>query len=102
MLHRAMIRPRCRSSTSSEQDGETRSPADESQALAQPRLRAARSRGCRVDQQRRGEVLEPVPLDEKDDDGFARRPNLVVIDGGKGQLSAALAAMQAYDLRASR
>ena len=25
-------------------------------------------------------------------------PNLVVIDGGKGQLSAALAAMQAYDL----
>src|SRR5205085_4422446 len=37
-------------------------------------------------------------LDEKDDDGFARRPNLVVIDGGKGQLSAALAAMQAYDL----
>ena len=27
-----------------------------------------------------------------------RAPNLVVIDGGKGQLSAALAAMQAYDL----
>jgi excinuclease ABC subunit C len=25
-------------------------------------------------------------------------PNLVVVDGGKGQLSAALAAMQAYDL----
>ncbi|MGG7377255.1 hypothetical protein ACQ7B2_00085, partial [Escherichia coli] len=25
-------------------------------------------------------------------------PNLVVIDGGKGQLSAALAAMQAFDL----
>jgi excinuclease UvrABC nuclease subunit len=33
---------------------------------------------------------------------FATAPNLVVIDGGKGQLSAALAAMQAYDLRASR
>src|SRR5437762_2215815 len=32
------------------------------------------------------------------DDGFGREPNLVVIDGGKGQLSAALAAMQAYDL----
>ena len=32
------------------------------------------------------------------DEGFANAPNLVVIDGGKGQLSAALAAMQAYDL----
>ena len=32
------------------------------------------------------------------DEGFASPPNLVVIDGGKGQLSAALAAMQAYDL----
>jgi excinuclease ABC subunit C len=32
------------------------------------------------------------------DEGFAAIPNLVVVDGGKGQLSAALAAMQAYDL----
>jgi excinuclease ABC subunit C len=32
------------------------------------------------------------------DASFATRPNLVVVDGGKGQLSAALAAMQAYDL----
>jgi len=32
------------------------------------------------------------------DDGFAAVPNLVVIDGGKGQLSAALAAMQRFDL----
>jgi excinuclease ABC subunit C len=32
------------------------------------------------------------------DEGFASAPNLVVIDGGKGQLSAALAAMQAYEL----
>jgi excinuclease ABC subunit C len=32
------------------------------------------------------------------DASFATTPNLVVIDGGKGQLSAALAAMQAYDL----
>ncbi len=32
------------------------------------------------------------------DEGFAQVPNLVVIDGGKGQLSAALSAMQAYDL----
>jgi excinuclease ABC subunit C len=32
------------------------------------------------------------------DEGFAAIPNLVVIDGGKGQLSAALAAMQAFDL----
>jgi excinuclease ABC subunit C len=37
-------------------------------------------------------------LSDTDDQGFAREPNLVVIDGGKGQLSAALAAMQAYDL----
>jgi excinuclease ABC subunit C len=32
------------------------------------------------------------------DEGFAATPNLVVIDGGKGQLSAALEAMEAYDL----
>ncbi|HKI93395.1 MAG TPA: excinuclease ABC subunit UvrC [Gaiellaceae bacterium] len=32
------------------------------------------------------------------DASFAAAPNLVVIDGGKGQLSAALAAIQAYDL----
>jgi excinuclease ABC subunit C len=32
------------------------------------------------------------------DEGFAATPNLVVIDGGKGQLSAALQAMQAYEL----
>jgi excinuclease ABC subunit C len=32
------------------------------------------------------------------DESFAAVPNLVVIDGGKGQLSAALSAMQAYDL----
>jgi excinuclease ABC subunit C len=35
---------------------------------------------------------------ETHDPSFATAPNLVVIDGGKGQLSAALAAMQAYDL----
>jgi excinuclease ABC subunit C len=35
---------------------------------------------------------------EEYDESFAAVPNLVVIDGGKGQLSAALAAMQAYDL----
>ncbi len=32
------------------------------------------------------------------DESFAAVPNLVVIDGGKGQLSAALAAMQAFDV----
>jgi excinuclease ABC subunit C len=32
------------------------------------------------------------------DESFAATPNLIVIDGGKGQLSAALAAMQGYDL----
>jgi excinuclease ABC subunit C len=36
--------------------------------------------------------------DDEYDDGFAVVPNLVVIDGGKGQLSAALAAMQRFDL----
>jgi excinuclease ABC subunit C len=35
---------------------------------------------------------------ESHDASFASAPNLVVIDGGKGQLSAALEAMQAYDL----
>jgi excinuclease ABC subunit C len=32
------------------------------------------------------------------DESFAATPNLVVVDGGKGQLAAALAAMQAHDL----
>jgi len=32
------------------------------------------------------------------DESFGTPPNLVVIDGGKGQLAAALTAMQAYDL----
>jgi excinuclease ABC subunit C len=35
---------------------------------------------------------------EEYDEGFAAVPNLVVVDGGKGQLSAALAAMQRFDL----
>jgi excinuclease ABC subunit C len=35
---------------------------------------------------------------EEYDEGFATPPNLVVVDGGKGQLSAALGAMQAFDL----
>jgi len=39
-----------------------------------------------------------TPADDDYDDGFAALPNLVVIDGGKGQLSAALAAMQRFDL----
>jgi excinuclease ABC subunit C len=46
---------------------------------------------------RRFARLRDVTADEFDE-GFASAPNLVVIDGGKGQLSAALAAMQAYDL----
>jgi excinuclease ABC subunit C len=36
--------------------------------------------------------------DDDYDESFAKAPNLVVIDGGKGQLSAALAAMQEFDL----
>ena len=39
-----------------------------------------------------------VGSEENYDEGFASAPNLVVIDGGKGQLSAAIQAMQAYDL----
>jgi excinuclease ABC subunit C len=35
---------------------------------------------------------------EEYDESFAATPNLVVIDGGKGQLASALQAMQAYDL----
>jgi excinuclease ABC subunit C len=35
---------------------------------------------------------------EEHDASFAATPNLVVVDGGKGQLSAALAVMQAFDL----
>jgi excinuclease ABC subunit C len=46
---------------------------------------------------RRFARLHDVAADEYDE-GFAREPNLVVIDGGKGQLSAALAAMQTFDL----
>jgi excinuclease ABC subunit C len=40
----------------------------------------------------------PTVTHEEYDEGFATAPNLVVIDGGKGQLSAAIQAMQAYDL----
>ncbi|HST25494.1 MAG TPA: excinuclease ABC subunit UvrC [Gaiellaceae bacterium] len=38
------------------------------------------------------------PTDAEYDEGFAAVPNLVVVDGGKGQLSAALDAMHKYDL----
>src|SRR5215212_1053662 len=37
-------------------------------------------------------------VDAEYDESFVSAPNLVVIDGGKGQLSAALAAMQEFDL----
>jgi excinuclease ABC subunit C len=39
-----------------------------------------------------------VVSDEEYDESFASPPNLVVVDGGKGQLTAALAAMQRFDL----
>jgi excinuclease ABC subunit C len=38
------------------------------------------------------------PTDDDYDDGFAAIPNLVVVDGGRGQLSAALDAMHRFDL----
>ncbi|HEY6030572.1 MAG TPA: excinuclease ABC subunit UvrC, partial [Gaiellaceae bacterium] len=47
---------------------------------------------------RRFARLQADPGADDWDESFAQTPNLVVIDGGKGQLSAALAAMQAYDL----
>jgi excinuclease ABC subunit C len=46
---------------------------------------------------RRFARLSDVTSDEYDE-SFASAPNLVVVDGGKGQLSAALAAMQRFDL----
>jgi excinuclease ABC subunit C len=47
---------------------------------------------------RRFARLDADGTGEDFDEGFASAPNLVVVDGGKGQLSAALAAMQAYEL----
>jgi excinuclease ABC subunit C len=47
---------------------------------------------------RRFARLSAGPAADDYDESFAATPNLVVIDGGKGQLSAALAAMEAYDL----
>jgi excinuclease ABC subunit C len=47
---------------------------------------------------RRFARLEAGPASDGYDESFAATPNLVVIDGGKGQLAAALQAMQAYDL----
>ncbi|MDQ3875872.1 MAG: helix-hairpin-helix domain-containing protein, partial [Actinomycetota bacterium] len=56
--------------------------------------RFARQRDIVAASHFRGEDEESDGYDES----FAATPNLVVIDGGKGQLAAALAAMQAYDL----
>jgi excinuclease ABC subunit C len=36
--------------------------------------------------------------DEEYDESFSATPNLIVVDGGKGQLSAVMAALQAFDL----
>ena len=47
---------------------------------------------------RRFARLEAGAAAQDYDESFAATPNLVVIDGGKGQLAAALQAMQAYDL----
>src|SRR3954454_18360867 len=47
---------------------------------------------------RRFSRLGADPGSEQWNESFAAAPNLVVIDGGKGQLSAALAAMQELDL----
>jgi excinuclease ABC subunit C len=47
---------------------------------------------------RRFARAKPDAASAEYDEGFAAVPNLVVIDGGKGQLSAALAAMHKFDL----
>jgi excinuclease ABC subunit C len=47
---------------------------------------------------RRFTRLAADPASDEWNESFAATPNLVVIDGGKGQLSAALAAMQELDL----
>jgi excinuclease ABC subunit C len=47
---------------------------------------------------RRFARLRPATDLSEYDESFAATPNLVVIDGGKGQLAAALAAMQSFDL----
>jgi excinuclease ABC subunit C len=47
---------------------------------------------------RRFARARPATSGEDYDEGFAAVPNLVVVDGGKGQLSAALAAMHEFDL----
>src|SRR5919198_392839 len=47
---------------------------------------------------RRFARLSAGPGSEEWNESFAQTPNLVVIDGGKGQLSAALAAMHEFDL----
>jgi excinuclease ABC subunit C len=47
---------------------------------------------------RRFARLAAGPAAEEYDESFAATPNLVVVDGGKGQLAAALGAMKAFDL----
>jgi excinuclease ABC subunit C len=47
---------------------------------------------------RRFARLAHGPTSDEYDEGFAAVPNLVVVDGGKGQLAAALAAMQEFEL----
>jgi excinuclease ABC subunit C len=57
--------------------------------------------GRRLDGALQGAEMSALPASEQardHDESFASTPNLVVIDGGKGQLAAALAAMQGYDL----
>ena len=84
-------------------DGGVRGRSREEGAL--PQVRASAARRARTTSprwprwlRRRFARLAAGPASDDYDESFAATPNLVVIDGGKGQLAAALAAMQAYEL----
>jgi excinuclease ABC subunit C len=62
------------------------------------RLAVAGSLGGKAADARRVDRAASGAVAEEYDESFAATPNLVVVDGGKGQLAAALAAMHAFDL----
>ena len=65
---------------------------------AEPRRARTTSRRCTRSCSRRFTRLAADPGSAEWNESFAATPNLVVVDGGKGQLAAALAAMRELDL----